>query len=67
MGARRGVGNTDAYADPETFTVQTLCSRDNHETIHLYLDAVGVIESRFEQAMGTLLSAAAAEWLAFVG
>ena len=32
-----------------------------------YLDAVGVIESRFEQAMGTLLSAAAAEWLAFVG
>ncbi len=67
MQAMTGVGNTNAYAEPETFTTYTLWSWDNHETVHICLDAVGVIESCFQQAMGASLSAAEAEWLVFVG
>lgn len=36
MGDLIGVGNTNAYADANSFTLHTIWSTDNHETVHLY-------------------------------
>jgi hypothetical protein len=41
MATRTGVGNTNAYAEPETFTFHTLWPWDNHETVHIYTALVG--------------------------
>jgi hypothetical protein len=41
MGARTGTYNTNAYAEPAQFTIHTLWSWDNHETIHIYTALIG--------------------------
>jgi len=41
MGARTGNSNTNAYAEPEAFTIHTLWSWDNHETVHIYTALIG--------------------------
>jgi len=41
MGARTGVGNMNAYAEPAVFTIHTLWSWDNHETVHIYTALIG--------------------------
>jgi hypothetical protein len=41
MGARTGRSNTNAYAEPEAFTIHTLWSWDNHEVVHIYTALVG--------------------------
>ena len=41
MGARTGQYNTNAYAEPARFTIHTLWSWDNHETVHIYTALIG--------------------------
>jgi hypothetical protein len=41
MGARTGSYNTNAYAEPDRFTIHTLWSWDNHETVHIYTALIG--------------------------
>jgi hypothetical protein len=41
MGARTGNYNTNGFAEPALFTVHTLWSWDNHETVHIYTALVG--------------------------
>jgi|APFre7841882724_1041349.scaffolds.fasta_scaffold12186_2 hypothetical protein len=41
MGSRTGRYNTNAYAEPELFTLHTLWTWDNHETVHIYTALVG--------------------------
>jgi len=36
MGQVIGVSNTNGFADPNSFTVNTIWPTDNHETVHLY-------------------------------
>ena len=41
MGARTGQYNANAYAEPGLFTLHTLWSWDNHETVHIYMALIG--------------------------
>jgi hypothetical protein len=41
MGARTGTYNANAYAEPDLFTLHTLWSWDNHETVHIYTALIG--------------------------
>jgi hypothetical protein len=41
MGAKTGKYNTNGFAEPAQFTVHTLWSWDNHETVHIYTALVG--------------------------
>jgi hypothetical protein len=41
MQALIGVGDTNGIANPETFEIHTIWSRDNHEVVHLYSAAFG--------------------------
>ena len=41
MGARTGQYNTNAYAEPGLFTLHTLWTWDNHETVHIYTAPIG--------------------------
>ena len=41
MGARTGQYNANAYAEPGLFTIHTLWSWDNHETVHIYTALIG--------------------------
>lgn len=41
MQTQTGVGNTNAYADPQRLELHTIWPRDNHEVIHLYSSAWG--------------------------
>lgn len=36
MAEHTGIGNTNAYADPQRYEIHTLWARDNHEVVHLY-------------------------------
>jgi hypothetical protein len=36
-----GVGNTNAYADPNAYAIHTIWSIDNHEVVHLFTSAWG--------------------------
>ena len=36
-----GVGNTNGFADGDSFEIHTIWSRDNHEVVHLYSSAFG--------------------------
>jgi hypothetical protein len=46
MGARTGTYNTNGYAEPATFTIHTLWTRDNHETVHIYTAFVAFLIER---------------------
>lgn len=41
MGSKTGRYNTNAYAEPALFTLHTLWTWDNHETVHIYTALVG--------------------------
>lgn len=36
-----GIGNTNGFANADTFEIHTIWSRDNHEVVHLYSSAFG--------------------------
>jgi hypothetical protein len=41
MGTYTGRSNTNGFAEPESFTIHTLWSYDNHEVVHLYTSLIG--------------------------
>lgn len=41
MGKYTGNGGTNAYAEPEKFTIHTIFSYDNHEIVHVYTALIG--------------------------
>jgi hypothetical protein len=41
MGARTGHYGTNAYAEPDLFTIHTILPWDNHETVHIYTERIG--------------------------
>lgn len=41
MSEATGRGNTNAFAEPEIFTVHTPFSWENHETVHVYTSLIG--------------------------
>jgi hypothetical protein len=51
MGARTGNYNTNGYAEPELFTIHTLSSWDNHETVHVYTALIGRPSDFFDEGI----------------
>ncbi len=51
MGARTGNYNTNAFAEPELFTIHTLGSWDNHETVHVYTALIGQPSEFFNEGI----------------
>ena len=41
MGSRTGHYNTNAYAEPDLFTIHTILPWDHHETVHIYTERIG--------------------------
>ena len=51
MGSRTGTYNTNAYAEPEAFTIHTLWTWDNHEVVHIYAALVGRPSDFFDEGI----------------
>jgi hypothetical protein len=51
MGARTGAYNTNAYAEPGLFTIHTLLTWDNHETVHIYSALIGLPSEFFNEGI----------------
>jgi hypothetical protein len=51
MGARTGTYNTNGYAEPDGFTIHTLWSWDNHETVHIYTALIGLPSDFFNEGI----------------
>jgi hypothetical protein len=51
MGSRTGHYNTNGFAEPELFTIHTLFSWDNHETVHIYTARVGMPPEFFNEGI----------------
>jgi len=51
MGSRTGQYSTNAYAEPELFTIHTLFSHDNHETVHIYTALIGRPSDFFDEGI----------------
>jgi hypothetical protein len=51
MGSRTGNYNTNGYADPASFTIHTLWTWDNHETVHIYTALIGSPSEFFNEGI----------------
>lgn len=51
MSRYTGKSNTNAYAQPETFTIHTIWSWDNHEVVHLFSATVGRPSDFFNEGL----------------
>ena len=51
MGARTGAYNTNVYAEPGRFTIHTLSTWDNHETVHIYTALIGLPSEFFNEGI----------------
>ncbi len=57
MGARTGQYNTNAYAEPGLFTLHTLWTWDNHETVHIYTALIGRPSDFFNEGIAVAFQA----------
>jgi hypothetical protein len=51
MGARTGTYNSNGYAEPALFTIHTLWTWDNHETVHIYTALIGYPTEFFNEGI----------------
>jgi hypothetical protein len=51
MGARTGHYGTNAYAEPDVFTIHTIWSWDKHETVHVYTARIGYPSEFFNEGI----------------
>jgi hypothetical protein len=51
MGARTGHYGGNAYAEPDLFTIHTILSFDNHETVHIYTARIGYPSEFFNEGI----------------
>jgi hypothetical protein len=55
MEALIGVGNTNGFANGETFEIHTIWSRDNHEVVHLYSSVFGRAVALWSEGLAVAL------------
>jgi len=55
MGQHTGKYNTNGYAEPELFTIHTLWSWDNHETVHIYSALIGRPSDFFNEGLAVAM------------